>query len=107
MILRLPGHMVFGVMDINETENLEKIKLFLEHFNSLEQEDIIKIVESHISDDAIELFIEHIEEFYGIEDEDQLGMLAQLVVVGYLLGKDQYTAIMPDRDPSGGPKQVQ
>jgi hypothetical protein len=37
----------------------------------------------------VEIFVRHIEKFYGIEDDEELGMLAQLMVTGYLAAKHE------------------
>ena len=68
----------------------EKAKILTAFFKSIENmqpDDMMKVVEKHLSDEEVELFVHHIEEFYGIEDDEELGMLAQLMVTGYLAGK--------------------
>jgi hypothetical protein len=47
------------------------------------------LVEKHLSDEDVEIFVEHIETFYGINDDEELGMLAQLMVTGYLAAKHE------------------
>lgn len=68
----------------------EKDKL-ADHFEALKNMDaqmIMKNVDSHLDDEAIEIFVEHIEDFYGIEDDEQLGMLAQIMVSGFVAAKE-------------------
>jgi hypothetical protein len=68
----------------------EKDKLD-EYFQSLKEMDAEKLmsrVDSYLDDEAIEIFVEHIEEFYGIEDDEQLGMLAQIMVSGFVAAKE-------------------
>ena len=70
----------------------EKTKILTSFFKSLEQmqpDDMMKIVGKHLSDDEVEIFVQHIEDFYGIQDDEELGMLAQLMVSGYLAGKHE------------------
>lgn len=70
----------------------EKTKILTSFFQSIEKmqpEDMMKIVEKHLSDDEVEIFVQHIEDFYGIHDDEELGMLAQLMVSGYLAGKHE------------------
>jgi len=47
------------------------------------------MVEKHLSDEDVEIFVHHIENFYGITDDEELGMLAQLMVTGYLAAKHE------------------
>lgn len=68
----------------------EKHQILTSYFQSLEKmesEDMMKMVESHLSDEDVEIFVQHIETFYGISDDEELGMLAQLMVTGYLAAK--------------------
>jgi hypothetical protein len=50
---------------------------------------MMSLVEKHLADDDVEIFVQHIEQFYGISDEEELGMLAQLMVTGYLAAKHE------------------
>lgn len=65
-------------------EQLEAFFLKLEKLNS---EQLMEMVAEQLSDESIETFVDHIEEFYGIEDDEQLGMLAQIMVTGFLAAK--------------------
>jgi hypothetical protein len=70
----------------------EKQKILTSFFNSLEKmesEDMMGMVEKHLKDDDVEIFVQHIEAFYGITDDEELGMLAQLMVTGYLAAKHE------------------
>ncbi len=55
----------------------------------MESDDMMKLVEKHLSDEDVEVFVQHIESFYGITDDEELGMLAQLMVSGYLAAKHE------------------
>ena len=73
-----------------ENMSSEKTKILTAFFQSMENlqpDDMMKMVEKHLSDDEVEIFVGHIEEFYGVQDDEELGMLAQLMVTGYLAGK--------------------
>ena len=59
-----------------------------EALKSLDAEKIMEKVDSHLDDEAIEIFVDHIEEFYGIEDDEQLGMLAQIMVSGFVAARE-------------------
>lgn len=68
----------------------EKINILNNFFNSLENmesEDMMKLTESYLNDEELDVFVQHIEKFYGISDEEELGMLAQLIITGYLAAK--------------------
>lgn len=70
----------------------EKQQILTSFFKSLESmnsEDMMTMVEKHLKDDDVEIFVRHIEEFYGISDDEELGMLAQLMVTGYLAAKHE------------------
>lgn len=70
----------------------EKQQILTSFFKSLEgmkSEDMMGMVEKHLKDDDVEIFVGHIEEFYGITDDEELGMLAQLMVTGYLAAKHE------------------
>jgi hypothetical protein len=70
----------------------EKHQILTSFFNSLEKmqsDEMMKMVEHHLSDEDVEIFVQHIETFYGITDDEELGMLAQLMVTGYLAAKHE------------------
>jgi hypothetical protein len=66
----------------------EQLFNYFEAMKDLNAEDIMKNVEKHLDDEAIEIFVDHIEDFYGVEDDEELGMLAQLMVSGFLAAKE-------------------
>ncbi len=71
-------------MSENKTAQLIR---FFDHMNSLDADTMTALVEKHLSDEDLELFVRHIEDFYGIEEEEELGHLAQIMVTGYLAAK--------------------
>ncbi len=79
--------------ELNKEQQLERIKSFFRTLDSCKSEHFMDIVENHISDSAIELICDHIEDFYGIEDDEEIGMLAQVMVTGMLLGKNEKEAV--------------
>lgn len=60
---------------------------FFESLEKISSEEMMTMVEKHLKDDDVEIFVDHIEKFYGINDDEELGMLAQLMVTGYLAAK--------------------
>lgn len=66
---------------------MEDLKNFFEKLSDMESEQLMSIVEAHLSNDEIELFVDHIEDFYGVEDDEELGMLAQIMITGFLAAK--------------------
>lgn len=72
---------------MNEAEKA-KLGSYLESLNDRSAEQIAKTIESYLDDEAVEMFVDHIEDFYGIEDDEQLGMLTQLMVSGYVAAKE-------------------
>ncbi len=70
----------------------EKRQILTSFFDSLEKLDseaMMALVEKQLSDEDVEIFVQHIEQFYGINDDEELGMLAQLMVTGYLAAKHE------------------
>lgn len=70
----------------------EKQQILTSFFQSLEKLDsdsMMSMVEKYLSDEDVEIFVNHIESFYGINDDEELGMLAQLIVTGYLAAKHE------------------
>lgn len=70
----------------------EKQQILTSFFKSLEAMDseaMMSLVEKHLTDEDVEIFVQHIENFYGINDDEELGMLAQLMVTGYLAAKHE------------------
>ena len=70
-----------------------RINEFLAQVKDMKSEDFMKLVETSISDKAIERFCEHIEDFYGVDDDEQIGVLAQIMVTGFLVGKKDQTTL--------------
>jgi hypothetical protein len=62
---------------------------FFDSLENMESEDMMTMVNKYLSDDEVEMFVNHIEKFYDIHDDDELGMLAQLMVTGYLAAKHE------------------
>ncbi len=71
------------------TEKQQILTSFFKSIEAIESDDMMKLVESQLSDEDVEIFVQHIESFYGINDDEELGMLAQLVVTGYLAAKHE------------------
>ena len=82
--------------------NLDKLTSFFETIHNLPDEEMVSLVEANLPDDAIEVFIDHIHQFYGIEDEEQLGLLAQLMVVGFMSGQHHYAQLLPALSNNSG-----
>ena len=71
------------------TEKQQILTSFFQSLEKLESDDMMALVEKHLKDDDVEIFVSHIENFYGITDDEELGMLAQLMVTGYLAAKHE------------------
>lgn len=70
-------------------EKRQILTSFFQSLEKLESEDMMSMVEKHLQDEDVEIFVNHIETFYGISDDEELGMLAQLMVTGYLAAKHE------------------
>lgn len=77
------------------TEKQQILTSFFESLEKLDSEAMMALVEKHLSDDDVETFVQHIEQFYGITDEEELGMLAQLMVTGFLAAKHESAVNKP------------
>lgn len=71
------------------TEKQQILTSFFASLEKLDSDAMMSMVEKHLTDDDVEIFVQHIEQFYGITDEEELGMLAQLMVTGYLAAKHE------------------
>lgn len=71
------------------TEKQQILTSFFASLEKLDSDAMMLLVEKHLSDEDVEIFVQHIEQFYGITDEEELGMLAQLMVTGYLAAKHE------------------
>lgn len=64
----------------------DKLDDYLQNLESFSSEQMMERVSKHVDNEMIEVFVDHIEEFYGVEDDDELGMLAQLMISGFIAG---------------------
>lgn len=64
-----------------------RLAAFFDMLDEMEGEQMMSMVDQFLDDDAIEMFVDHIEEFYGIEDDEELGTLAQIMVTGFMAAK--------------------
>ena len=71
------------------SEKHQILTSFFKSLENLESDQMMSMVEKHLKDDDVEIFVHHIESFYGISDDEELGMLAQLMVTGYLAAKHE------------------
>lgn len=69
-------------------EQKDALAAYFDSLKDLDAEAIMSKISGHLDDEAIEIFVDHIEDFYGIEDDEQLGMLTQLMVSGYVAAKE-------------------
>jgi hypothetical protein len=65
----------------------ESVANFFESLESIESNQMMEMVSKHLNDEDIEVFVNHIADFYGLDDEEELGMLAQIMITGFLAAK--------------------
>lgn len=70
------------------TIDKDKLTNYFDSLISLSNEDLMSKVKEYMDDETIEVFVDHLEEFYGIEDDEQLGMLAQIMISGFIAAKE-------------------
>lgn len=71
------------------TSKMSILNNFFETLEKMESEDMMKLTEAYLNDEELDLFVQHIEKFYGITEDEEVGMLAQLVITGYLAAKHE------------------
>lgn len=63
---------------------MDKLTDFFTKIEDLKSDEFMTLVEKYLGDEEIERFVDHISDFYGIEDDEELGTLAQIMITGYL-----------------------
>lgn len=66
----------------------EKLETYFEKLDSLSGDKMMELVSKYLDDEDIEVLCNHIEDFYGVEDDEEIGMLAQIMVSGYVMAKE-------------------
>jgi hypothetical protein len=62
----------------------DKLDTYFEKLEKLKSEEMMALVDKYLDEEAIEIMVDHIEDFYGIDDDEQLGSLAQIMISGYV-----------------------
>ena len=65
-------------MEKNDIDN------FFELLKSIESDEFMGMVEKCLSDDEIESMGNYLQDFYGLEDDEEVGHITQIMVMGYL-----------------------
>ena len=68
-------------------QDKDKLVEYFDSIKDLNAEQLMANVESYLDDEAIEIFVEHLEDFYGVQDDEELGMLAQIMISGFIAAK--------------------
>lgn len=71
-----------------ENNDKEVLAEYFEKVKAMDSEQLIAKVSKYLDDEAIEIFVDHIEDFYGVEDDEELGMLTQLMISGFVAAKE-------------------
>jgi len=71
-------------MKLNEA----KLETYFEKLEKFDGDKMMTLVSQYLDDEDIEIFCNHIEDFYGVDDDEDIGMLAQIMVAGYVLAKE-------------------
>ena len=69
-------------------EDKDNLVAYFDTLKNQDAEALMKNVENYLDDEAIEIIVDHLEEFYGVEDDEELGMLAQIMVSGFIAAKE-------------------
>ena len=65
-----------------------KLAQYFEKVSKMKSEELMEMVETHMDDESVEMFVDHIEDFYGVQDDEELGLLAQIMIAGYICAKE-------------------
>ncbi len=60
------------------SERHQILTSFFASLEKMESEDMMAMVEKHLKDDDVEIFVSHIEAFYGITDDEELGTVSYI-----------------------------
>jgi hypothetical protein len=66
------------------SKKILKLQNYFEELNAISPDEMGQRIEKELNDEELELFVRHIEDFYGIEDDEEIGLLTQLMVCGYM-----------------------
>lgn len=66
----------------------DKLEDYFEKLGKMKSEDMMALVDQYLDEEAIEIIIDHIEDFYGVEDDEQLGSLAQIMISGFVAARE-------------------
>jgi hypothetical protein len=66
----------------------DKLAAYFENISKMKSEEFMDLVEKYMDDDTVELFVDHIEDFYGVSDDEELGMLANIMIAGFVCAKE-------------------
>jgi hypothetical protein len=66
----------------------DNLVAYFDSIKDLNAEQLMAKVENYLDDESIEIFVDHLEDFYGVEDDEELGMLAQIMVSGFIAAKE-------------------
>lgn len=69
-------------------EDKDNLVAYFDTLKNQDAEALMKNVENYLDDEAIEIIVDHLEEFYGVEDDEELGMLAQIMISGFIAAKE-------------------
>lgn len=68
--------------------DLGQLNEFIQRLESMESEEFMKLVESKLDDSAVELICSYVERFYEIESDEEVGLLSQLIITGFVMGQE-------------------
>ena len=52
------------------SEKINILNNFFQSLDNMESEDMMKLTETYLNDEELDVFVQHIEKFYGISDEE-------------------------------------
>lgn len=68
--------------------NENKLNNYFQKLDELDEGSIENLISKYLDDEDIEVFCNYIEDFYGVEDDEEIGMLAQIMISGFIMAKE-------------------
>lgn len=68
--------------------NTDTINEYLDKLEEMDADQMSAKVDKYLDEEAVESICVHVEEFYGLDDDEQIGQLAQIMISGIILAKE-------------------
>jgi len=66
--------------------DIEELNKFFVQLEERGEDYWNELLSNTVNDEAIEVMVDHIQNFYGVEDDDEASLLTQIMLTGFLAG---------------------